>query len=81
MAAVDKTLEAFSAMQRPDDGFGSWGTVNGESCAQAIVALTAPGIDLATDSDFVKKGSTALGALAAVLFTAAFELKCKEREA
>ena len=74
---MDKTLEAFSAVQRPDDG----GTVNGESCAQAIVALTAPGIDLATDSDFVKKGSTALGALAAVLFTAAFELKCKEREA
>ena len=48
---MDKTLEAFSAMQRPDDGFGSWGTVNGESCA-----------------------------LAAALFTAAFELKCKERE-
>ena len=78
---MDKTLEAVSAMQRPDDGFGSWGTVNSESCAQAIVALTAPGIDLATDSDFVKKGSTALGALAAALFTAAFELKCKEREA
>ncbi len=78
---MDKTLEAFSAMQRPDDGFGSWGTVNGESCAQAIVALTAPGIDLATDSDFVKKDSTALGALAAALFTAALELKCKEREA
>ena len=68
-------------MQRPDDGFGSWGTVNSKSCAQAIVALTAPGIDLATDSDFVKKGSTALGALAAALFTAALELKCKEREA
>ena len=78
---MDKTLEAFSAMQRPDDGFGSWGTVNSESCAQAIVALTAPGIDLATDIDFVKKGSTALGAMAAVLFTAAFEQKCKEREA
>ena len=42
-------------MQRPDDGFGSWGTVNSESCAQAIVALTAPGIDLATDSDFGRK--------------------------
>ena len=68
-------------MQRPDDGFGSWGTVNSESCAQTIVALTAPGIDLATDSDIVKKGSTALGALAAALFTAALELKCKEREA
>ena len=78
---MDKTLEAFSAMQRPDDGFGSWGTVNSKNCAQAIVALTAPGIDLATDSDFVKKGSTALGALAAALFTAALELKCKEREA
>ena len=58
---MDKTLEAFSAMQRPDDGFGSWGTVNSESCAQAIVALTAPGIDLATDSDFVKKGFTGFG--------------------
>ena len=78
---MDKTLEAFSAMQRLDNGFGSWGTVNSESCAQAIAALTAPGIDLATDSDFVKKGSTALGALTAALFTVAFELKCKEREA
>ena len=78
---MDKTLEAFSAMQRPDDGFGSWGTVNSESCAQDIVVLTAPGIDLATDSDFVKKGSTALGALTVALLTAAFELKCKEREA
>ena len=68
-------------MQRSDDGFGGWGTVNSESCAQAIAALTAPGIDLATDSDIVKKGSTALGALAAALLTVAFELKCKEREA
>ena len=78
---MDKTLEAFSAMQRPYDGFGSWGTVNSESCAQDIVVLTAPGIDLATDSDFVKKGSTALGALTVALLTAAFELKGKEREA
>ena len=68
-------------MQRPNDGFGSWGTVNSERCAQVIVALTAPGIDLATDSDFVKKGATALGALAVALLAAAFELKCKEREA
>ena len=44
------------------------------------MALTAPGIDLATDSDFVKKGSIALGALTVALLTAAFELKCKERE-
>ena len=63
-AAVDKALEALSAMQRGDGGFGSWGTVNSESCAQVIVALTALGIDPATDSRFVKNGSTVLSALA-----------------
>ena len=63
-AAVDKALEALSALQRGDGGFGSWGTVNSESCAQVIVALTALGIDPATDSRFVKNGSTVLGALA-----------------
>ena len=63
-AAVDKALEALSTMQRGDGGFGSWGTVNSESCAQVIVALTALGIDPATDSRFVKNGSTVLGALA-----------------
>ena len=62
-AAVDKALEALSALQRSDGGFGSWGTVNSESCAQVIVALTALGIDPATDSRFVKNGSTVLGAL------------------
>ncbi len=63
-AAVDKALEALSTLQRSDGGFGSWGTVNSESCAQVIVALTALGIDPATDSRFVKNGSTVLGALA-----------------
>ena len=62
-AAVDKALEALSTMQRNDGGFGSWGTVNSESCAQVVVALTALGIDPATDSRFVKNGSTVLGAL------------------
>ena len=63
-AAVDKALEARSVLQRTDGGFGSWGTVNSESCAQVIVALTALGIDPTTDSRFVKNGSTVLGALA-----------------
>ena len=63
-AAVDKALEALSALQRNDGGFGSWGTVNSESCAQVIVALTALGIAPATASRFVKNGSTVLGALA-----------------
>ena len=68
-AAVDKALEALSALQRNDGGFGSWGTVNSESCAQVIVALTALGIDPATDSRFVKNGSTVLGALASFYVT------------
>ena len=68
-AAVDKALEALSAMQRPDGGFGSWGTVNSESCAQVIVALTALGIDPTTDSRFVKNGLTVLDALAGFYVT------------
>ena len=63
-AAVDKALEALSALQRNDGGFGSWGTVNSESCAQVIVALTALGIDPTADSRFVKNGHTVLDALA-----------------
>ena len=63
-AAVDKALEALSALQRSDGGFDSWGTVNSESCAQVIVALTALGIDPTADSRFVKNGHTVLDALA-----------------
>ena len=68
-AAVDKALEALSAMQRPDGGFGSWGTINSESCAQVIVALTALGIDPTADSRFVKNGLTVLDALAGFYVT------------
>ena len=62
-AAVDKALEALSALQRNDGGFGSWGTVNSESCDQVIVALTALGIDPIIDSRFIKNGHTVLDAL------------------
>ncbi len=68
-AAVDKALEALSALQRNDGGFGSWGTVNSESCAQVIVALTALGIDPAKDSRFVKNDLTVLDALASFYVT------------
>ena len=68
-AAVDKALEALSALQRPDGGFGSWGTINSESCAQVIVALTALGIDPTADSRFVKNGLTVLDALAGFYVT------------
>ena len=68
-AAVDKALEALSALQRSDGGFGSWDTVNSESCAQVIVALTALGIDPTADSRFVKNGHTVLDALASFYVT------------
>ena len=68
-AAVDKALEALSALQRNDGGFGSWGTVNSESCAQVIVALTALGIDPTADSRFVKNDLTVLDALAGFYVT------------
>ena len=68
-AAVDKALEALSALQRTDGGFDSWGTVNSESCAQVIVALTALGIDPTADSRFVKNGHTVLDALASFYVT------------
>ena len=68
-AAVDKALEALSALQRNDGGFDSWGTVNSEFCAQVIVALTALGIDPTADSRFVKNGHTVLDALAGFYVT------------
>lgn len=68
-AAVDKALEALSALQCTDGGFGSWDTVNSESCAQVIVALTALGIDPTADSRFVKNGHTVLDALAGFYVT------------
>ena len=68
-AAVDKALEALSALQRNDGGFASWGTINSESCAQVIVALTALGIDPTADSRFVKNGNTVLDALAGFYVT------------
>ena len=68
-AAVDKALDVLSGLQQGDGGFGSWGTVNSESCAQVIVALTALGIDPTTDSRFIKNGLTVLDALAGFYVT------------
>ena len=68
-AAVDKALDVLSGLQQGDGGFGSWGTVNSESCAQVIVALTALGIDPTADSRFVKNGLTVLDALAGFYVT------------
>lgn len=62
-AAVERAVTALSTIQREDGGFDSWGTVNPESCAQVVVALTALGIDPVADSRFVKNGNSVVSAL------------------
>lgn len=62
-SAVDNALNRLSDLQTADGGYRSWGTLNSESCAQVIVALTALGIDPQTDSRFIKNGCSVLDAL------------------
>lgn len=62
-ATVDRAIDWLSAAQMEDGSYGSWGSVNSESIAQVVVALTGLGIDPHTDSRFVKNGQSALDAL------------------
>lgn len=64
-AAVDAALTYLSDAQQADGGFMSWGESNSESCAQVIVALTALGIDPASDERFLKDGASPLDGLCA----------------
>lgn len=61
--AVDNAINCLSAIQKSTGGYASWGTVNSESCAQVIVALTTLGIDPQTDTRFIKDGHSVLDAL------------------
>lgn len=61
--AVDKALAVLSDMQNENGGFASWGTVNSESCAQALCALTSLGIDPASDTSFVKNDNSTVDAI------------------
>ena len=63
--AVDRALARLSVLQNADGGYASWGQINSESCSQVIVALTAMGINPATDKRFVKNGKSVVDALAA----------------
>ena len=63
-AAVDKALDALSAMQNDDGTFSTaFSGKTSESSAQVIVALTALGINPATDSRFIKNGVNAVDGL------------------
>ena len=61
--AVDKALVCLSRNQLDDGRFKSWGTMNSESAAQVVVALSALGIDADKDARFVKGGNSALDGL------------------
>lgn len=64
-AAVDRGVGRLSELQEADGGYASWDSVNSESAAQVVVALTGLGIDPHTDPGFVKNGRSVLDALLA----------------
>ncbi len=61
--AADRALLWLSEVQDDDGAYASWGTVNSESCAQVIVALTSLGIDPNKDERFIKNGKSAVDGL------------------
>ena len=50
--AADQALTCLADKKLPDGGFESWGSVNAESCAQVLTALSSLGIDAAEDERF-----------------------------
>ena len=60
---VEECVECLSLLQLDNGGYKSWGTENCESTAQTIIALCCLGIDITSDSRFIKNGNTLLNAL------------------
>lgn len=56
-SAVDRGVTQLSKLQLDNGAYNSWGTMNSESTAQVIVALTALGIDPLEDERFIKVNS------------------------
>lgn len=64
--AIDKGLQYLSDYQTKDGGYlycGTKGNYTSESCAWAIMALTACGINPNTDKRFIKNGNSTVDAL------------------
>lgn len=61
--SIDKALAFLSSNQQDNGSFVSYGLQDCESNAQVITALTALGIDISSDSRFIKNGNTALDGL------------------
>lgn len=62
-AVVNKALACLSALQDSEGGFQSGGTASSESVSQTIIALSSLGIDIDTNSMFIKNTKTLLSAL------------------
>ena len=56
--SVNRALKKLSSVQQADGGFISWGTPNGESAAQVLVALCSLGKNPFETDDFVRDGKT-----------------------
>ncbi len=61
--AADKAVTCLSKLQNTTGGYDSYGSVNSESAAQVITALTALGIDPDNDARFIKNGVSVLDSL------------------
>ena len=64
-AAIERGLSVLSSLQGEGGGYGDAGSATSESCAQVVVALSALGIDSASDERFAKEGGSVLDALCA----------------
>lgn len=62
-AAGESAIAWLSSAQQETGGYASWGSVNCESIAQVIVALTTWGINPDTDSRFVKNKTSVVDAM------------------
>ncbi|PEJ60588.1 hypothetical protein CN692_00420 [Bacillus sp. AFS002410] len=62
-ATINRALKAISTIQKADGGFTAFGSTSSESISQVIVALTAVGVNPATDSRFVKENGNLVTAL------------------
>lgn len=51
---INRAVQVLADIQQDNAGYSSWGSINSESIAQVIVALTTLGIDPTTDSRFIK---------------------------
>lgn len=61
---IDRAVNVLANLQNDKGGYSSWGSVNSESIAQVIVALTALGIDPSKDTRFIKgEGSWIISAI------------------